>query len=144
MNKDQVREQLSFHSGRNKNIDDPRWKKGFLGSLRPYQGMELIESNFHNIIECLYTLSPYLRESELIEKGIVSDVSGILCLAKAWAVHADGMLRSNNIITQNQANVIDGWLDCISYTWTMVLDSQDENIAFKSYNEQYISNIDTG
>ena len=137
MNEEQAKEELSFHSGRNSNTDDSRWEKGFIGSLRPYQGIELVESNFHAVINCLKVLAPYLRSSETIDKSIVSDIAGILCLGKAWAVQKEGMLLRNKLITTDQANVIDGWLDCISYAWSMVLDSQDESIAFEPYNEQY-------
>jgi len=80
---------------------------------------------------------PYLNSSECIDKNIVSDMSGILCLGKAWAVHNEGMLLRNKIISTNQAITIDGWLDCISYAWCMVLDSQDENMAFEPYTEEY-------
>jgi hypothetical protein len=137
MNEEQAKEELSFHSGRNSNTDDSRWEKGFLGSLRPYQGIALVESNFHAVMHCIKVLAPYLKRNEVIDKNIVSDISGILCLGKSWAVHEDGMLLSNNLITTEQAQTIDGWLDCISYAWAMVLDSQDEGMAFEPYNEQY-------
>jgi len=58
MNVNQAKEELSFHSGRNSKINDSRWQHGFLGSLRPYQGMELVEENFHKVIACLRALSP--------------------------------------------------------------------------------------
>lgn len=136
MNIDQAKESLSFHSGRNSNTDDPRWQRGFLGSLRPYQGMALVEENFHNVIECLRVLAPML-ENDAIDKSIVSDISGILCLGKAWAVDDEGMLQRNKLISEQQAFQIDGWLGCISYAWMMLLDTQDELLAFEIYNEQY-------
>ena len=46
MDKTEARIRLSFHSGRNSLIDDPRWANGFLGSLRPFRG-ELRQENFH-------------------------------------------------------------------------------------------------
>jgi len=130
-----AREELSFHSGRNSNIDDIRWERGFLGSLRPYQGMELVEKNFHSVIECLRVLFPSLQSNDLIEKDLVNDVNGILCLGRAWAVHEDGMLLRNGIISNDEAQKIDGWLHCISYVWTMSLDSQDESVAFEGYDQ---------
>lgn len=137
MNIEQAKEELSFHSGRNSNTEDRRWERGFLGSLRPYQSMELVESNFHDIITCLKDLAPYLMSNETIDRNLVSDVAAILCLGKAWAVHEEGMLLRNKIITASQARAIDGWLDCISYAWAMILDSQDESLAFEPYNELY-------
>jgi len=137
MNIDRAKEELSFHSGRNPSIDDARWQAGFLGSLRPYKDMSLVEANFHKVIDCLRVLSPVLRDSDTIEKGVVCDVSGILCLAKSWAVHKDGMLQRNGLITDSEAAMIDAWLDCISYAWAMMLDSQDETMAFEPYDEQF-------
>ncbi len=137
MNEAQAIEALSFHSGRSAEINDTRWQKGFLGSLRPYQGMDLVESNFHSIMGCIASLAPYLIRSDTIDKNIVSDMAGILCLGKAWAVHEDGMLLRNKIITGDEARTIEGWLDCISYSWAMLLDTQDENTAFEPYNELY-------
>ena len=31
--------ELSFHSGRNEDIKNPKWENGFLGSLRPYKNI---------------------------------------------------------------------------------------------------------
>ena len=126
----QAKEELSFHSGRNSNTDDPRWESGFLGSLRPYQGMDLVEENFHKIIECLRVIAPSLRNDDNLSRNLVSDISGILCLGKSWAVQKDGMLLRNKIISDMQAQQIDSWLDCISYAWMMLLDTQDESLAF--------------
>jgi len=137
MNEHQAKEELSFHSGRNSDIDDPRWQAGFLGSLRPYQGMSLVEENFHKIIECLRIIAPALQNNDNLSKSLVSDVSGILCLGKAWAVHKDGMLLRNNIINEMQAQQIDNWLDCISYAWMMLLDTQYVSLAFEVYDEEY-------
>ncbi|WP_020405021.1 hypothetical protein [Hahella ganghwensis] len=137
MNVDQAREELSFHSGRNGNTDDQRWEHGFLGSLRPYKGMDAVEKNFHKVIECLRVLAPTLNNCEAIDRSLVSDISGILCLGKAWAVHEDGMLRSNKLVSGLEAMTIDAWLDCISYAWMMLLDTQDELLAFEFYNEQF-------
>ncbi|WP_196161544.1 hypothetical protein [Reinekea sp. G2M2-21] len=137
MNEDLAKEELSFHSGRNSDTDDLRWEKGFLGSLRPYRNIELVESNFHAVMHCIKILAPYLSRNDAIDKGLISDISGILCFGKAWAVHEDGLLLSNQIITPDQAKTIDSWLDCIFYAWTMLLDSQDENVAFEPYNQQY-------
>ena len=99
--------------------------------------MELVESNFHSVISCIASLALYLKRSDCIDKNMVSDVAGILCLGRAWAVHEDGSLLRNNLITTHEARTIAAWLDCISYTWAILLDTQDKNLAFEPYNEQY-------
>ena len=55
MNIELAKKILSFHSCRNDDINNPKWKNGFLGSLRPFQG-KIYEKNFKEIIECLKTL----------------------------------------------------------------------------------------
>ena len=52
MDKNEAKELLSFHSTRNEDIDNMKWEKGFLGSLRPFRG-ELYEENLFEVIECL-------------------------------------------------------------------------------------------
>jgi len=137
MNIDQAIEALSYHSGRNENTEDPRWENGFLGCLRPYQNMPLVEENFHNIFTCLRVLFPFIQKRELLDKGLVSDMTGILHLGRAWAVHEDGMLRSNDLITEEDAAKIDDWLFCLSYAWTMMLDGQDVSEVFGEYDDLY-------
>jgi hypothetical protein len=133
----QAQEELSFHSGRNSNIEDVRWEQGFLGSLRPYKGMDLIEENFHSVIKCLRVLFTFIQTNDVIDKDLVSDINGILCLGRTLAVYEEGMLLRNKIISNEEAQKIDDWLHCISYVWTMSLDSQDEEVAFEEYDQLY-------
>ena len=49
----EAKERLSYHSGRNEDIHNPKWEHGFLGSLRPFQG-ELRKENFIDVMECLH------------------------------------------------------------------------------------------
>ena len=58
MEKDEARKLLSFHSGRNSDIHDPRWKNGFLGCLRPFCG-ELREENFIEVMGTWQTAQGY-------------------------------------------------------------------------------------
>lgn len=52
MTSEEARISLSFHSGRNSDIKDPRWINGFLGSLRKFNG-DIIEENFIDVMNCL-------------------------------------------------------------------------------------------
>ena len=61
MNIELAKERLSFHSCRNDDINNPKWKNGFLGSLRPFQG-KIYEKNFKEIIECLKTLKIEIKK----------------------------------------------------------------------------------
>jgi hypothetical protein len=130
-------EELSFHSSRNDNIKEPRWENGFLGSLRPFQSMELVEQNFHKVIRNLRDLLKHISDNDCLCKNLVNDVSGIICFGRAWAVEEDGMLRRNNLITKEQTKLIEDWIDCISYALTVMLDTGDEETAFELYDTHY-------
>ena len=73
MSIEEAKELLSYHSGRNENIDNPKWINGFLGSLRPFRG-ELIESNFIEVMECLKVLQDEFNQDK-VDKNILSDYS---------------------------------------------------------------------
>ena len=53
MDKETAKTLLSFHSGRNDDINNPKWENGFLGSLRPFCG-ELIESNAYVYLRMIF------------------------------------------------------------------------------------------
>ena len=129
--------ELSFHSGRNEDIANPKWENGFLGSLRPYKNMTLVEDSFHKVVYCLRSLLPYIKENDHLDKCLVSDISGIICFGRAWGVDDGGMLRSNSLISKSEASKLEELVDCISYIWTTLLDTEDESIAFEIYDANY-------
>ena len=131
MTTEQAKELLSFHSGRHEDIDNPKWKDGFLGSLRPYQG-KLIEDNFHEVISCLRILSEGLCQ-EKVEQNVVSDIMGIIHLGRAWGIYENGMLKRNKLISEKDSRLLESWIEIISYTFMMILDTGDEEIAFEEY-----------
>lgn len=134
---DTVIAELGFHCGRNENVNNPKWKSGFLGSLRPFQTMELVEANFHDVVRLLRPLVSYIKNNKSLGKQLVSSVSNIISLGRAWAVGEDGMLRRNNLISECQACQIEEWIDCISYIWATMLDTEDEETSFEVYDLQY-------
>lgn len=55
MNAEDAKLLLSYHSGRNPDVENPKWAGGFLGSLRPFRG-SLMEENFHEVMACLQNI----------------------------------------------------------------------------------------
>ena len=110
MDINKAKELLSLHSGRNNDIHNPKWKNGFLGSLRPFRG-ELNEENFIEIMECLKTLKSEIS-APTIEQAIVSDIIGIIHLTRAWT-SPYGMLSCNQLLTEEQTNCLLTWIDII-------------------------------
>ena len=134
MTVDEAKLRLSFHSGRNSDTEDPRWKNGFLGLLRPYRGNPP-ENCFHDIVACLRTLADEIRDAEFLEKSLVADVTNITHFGRAWAVYEGGMLRRNNLITESDWKTIELWVDCISYAFACLTDGADDETAFADYAE---------
>ena len=85
MDKNEAKELLSFHSTRNEDIDNMKWEKGFLGSLRPFRGE-------------LY-LPPYILQSETdwrdsyrkIDRGRKTVGCHVLCQS-SWCHQSSGRL----------------------------------------------------
>ena len=129
MSIEEAKELLSYHSGRNENVDNPKWINGFLGSLRPFRG-ELLESNFIEVMECMKVLQDEF-EQDKVDKNILSDIVGITYLARVWA-SPDGMLGSNKLLTEEQTAKLNLWVDIIQEALMWLLNDAPEE-AFWSY-----------
>ncbi len=130
MTPESAHELLLFHSCRHHDTDDPRWKDGFLGMLRPYQGLH--EDNFHSVMACLRALVSTLQ-SDTVDRDIVGSVWAICHLARAWAIWPGGMLPSNNLISTEDVTRLEVWIDQISYTTFCILDGELDE-AFHQYD----------
>ena len=127
----QARELLQFHSGRHEDVDHAKWTGGFLGSLRPYRGLD--PRNFHEVMRCLMALAPELAAPGPIDRGLVADVWGICHLARAWGVEPGGMLRSEGLIQPEEAERLASWIHQISHAMFCLLDGCDTGVAFEGY-----------
>lgn len=129
MTKQEAQEVLSFHSCRNRNVNDPRWEFGFIGRLRP-SGGDLNEDNFIQIMESIRILKKELS-SELIDKNLVYDIISIIRLTRTWCVS-----RSSNIndeLTEDEHEKLLMWVGIIEKTLFYLLDGADDEIAFQDY-----------
>ena len=129
MSINEAKELLSYHSGRNENVDNPKWINGFLGSLRPFRG-ELHESNFIEVMECMKVLQDEFGKDK-VDKYILSDIVGITYLARVWA-SPDGMLGANKLLTEEQTTKLNLWVEIIQEALMWLLDDAPEE-AFWSY-----------
>jgi hypothetical protein len=109
-------EALRFHSGHHEDIDNPRWRYGFLGSLRPYLG-KLHDDNYHEVMAAVATLARVHsgEHGARFPHEAHAALWGIVHLGRVWGVQAGGMLRSNNLINAKDIDVLDIWLSTISY-----------------------------
>ena len=134
MTREEAIELLSYHSGRNPDINNPKWKSGFLGILRPFKGV-LPNENFIEIMECMKILETDFTEDK-IDKEVVANLMGILHYANIWT-EKGGMLEK--ILTDMQKALIRRWTGIISYTMVCLLDHSCE--AFCEYNDYMNENL---
>ena len=113
---------------------DSNWESGFLGMLRPYHGLR--EENFHEVVGCLRALTTALRGPTL-DREIVTALWSLCHLARAWGLDVDGMLRRNRIITDEDAQRLQGWVDVISWTVFWLVGAGNVDDAFSEYERRY-------
>lgn len=131
MDINKAKELLSFHSARNDDVGNPKWKNGFLGSLRPFNGV-LHKENFIEVMECLKALEEEFT-APVIEQGVVSDIVAIIHLTREWA-SPGGMLGSNHLLTEEQTEHLLAWADIIETCFMFLLDGVPEE-AFTGYED---------
>lgn len=131
MNETEAKEFLLLH-GFAGDLKNPKMASGFLGSLRPYRGLN--ESNFHEIMAALRVLAPHFA-AEQLDRKLISALWTMGHLARAWGVHPEGMLRRNNLIEEADWRRLEEWIDTISYAVFMLLEG-DETAAFDGYENR--------
>ncbi|AIG76074.1 MULTISPECIES: hypothetical protein [Amycolatopsis] len=127
-----AREALLFHSCTHPDVDDPRWRTGFIGSLRPFSGLR--EENYHEVMSALRALAEPLQ-ADFVPREVVSAVVGMCHFARAWGVAPDGMLGQNGLISAADAARLDEWIWTISYALAMILDGAVAE-AFDDYDRR--------
>ena len=134
MNQEEALLALSFHSGRNTNINDPRWENGFLPSLRKFDG-KLNENSFIEIMECLKALTK-MFESNKVDKNLMADLYTIFYYTNLW-LGKGGMLENIDDESRKRLNI---WLQIYSYAFLLLLDYTDQSCkeAFYEY-EDYLN-----
>lgn len=115
-------QQLTFHCGTNPNVDDPRWERGFLQTLRPYGGT-LNHDAWSNVIDCVDAVSTHLKTASVLDRAVVNSLWGIVHYSRSWALHPDGMLPRNNLISKEDQETLSEWLDDLSERIAFMLDS---------------------
>ncbi|WDM21734.1 hypothetical protein [Paenibacillus polymyxa] len=134
MNKLEARELLRCHSFIHDDLDHLKMQNGFLGMLRPFQG-ELIEDNFHELMTIIEVLADEL-EKPSVERELIAALWGICQYTRAWALYPDSMLQRNNLLTIEQINTLDDWIDTISYAVMVLLEGGGPEEALSSYRHR--------
>lgn len=115
---------LKCHAFVHEDLEHPKMQRGFLGMLRPFNG-ELVEENFHELMQIIEVLADDLGQPAL-DREIIACFWSICQLATAWAVYPEGMLRGNGLLTADQEERIEEWIDMISYAVMVLLEGEGQ------------------
>lgn len=127
----EAKDLLLVHSFRHPDINHPKMETGFLGSLRPYQGLR--EENYHEVMQAIIAISSHLKNSSSVDKDIISALWSICDLTRTWGIEPNGMLRRNNLIMPMDLKKLSYWLHTISYAVFVLLDDGDLETALEPY-----------
>ena len=127
MNVDEAKELLSYHSGRNTDVENHKWENGFLTSLRPFKG-ELNEENFIEIMECMKVLvSEYSKD--LLDRELIGDIISIIHYTRMWS-EPGGMLERNHLLSDEQTSLLMEWIFIMEDTLFWLLNDCVEEAFF--------------
>ena len=66
MDFDRAKELLLLHSCGHPDFHHPKWSTGFIGSLRPYTGLN--EDNFHEVMAAIVAVAPHLADRQVLDR----------------------------------------------------------------------------
>jgi hypothetical protein len=119
---------LMAHSYLGQDHDHPAQVCGFLGCLRPWQGLR--EENFQQVLSALDALSEELLTSPTLDRDIINALWGICYLSRSWGVEPGGMLRRHHLIGDEEIATLATWIDIIETRVLFLLDgSEGHNVS---------------
>ena len=119
-------ERLQFHCGSHPDFNAPRWTAGFLQTLRPYGGF-LDHEAWDDLLQCVDAVEEHLKSAPQIDRRVINSLWGICHFARAWAIHPDGMLPRNRLITSADSERLASWIEDLSDRVSMLLDTPGAN-----------------
>lgn len=123
-------------SGESIGLDD-----GFLCMLRPYRG--LIEHNFHVVMEALLVVGARLYAAETVDRKLMASLWSTSSLMRQWGIHPGGMLQRNKLITSDDAQRLETWIDIFERSALGLLNGCPPYYEVERY-AQYIVDVGPG
>lgn len=137
MEYDAAKAELLRHAG----ITDDFYDSGFLGCLRPYNGIKAC--NFHSVIEALLSVSESIARPKLIERELVEAVFVITVKARNWAITDGSMLVRNQLISNEDREQMRAWIEIIEFIMLDLLQGQSSHDCIDRYCE-YVAEFGWG
>jgi len=105
----------------------------FLDALRPYQRI-LPRTEFYRVVEAMRGVVACIREDP-IDRGVLDVLLTLLRLVDLWALHPDGMLPRNKLITEQEQQMMRRWHGVLSKVLGQLVARADVEVAFEPYAE---------
>lgn len=87
---------------------------GFLMLLRPYRGLR--EENFHVVMEAILTVGEQFHVADSVERKLIGSLWSTSRLMRLWGLHPHGMLQRNYLITAEDTQKLEKWVDSVEKT----------------------------
>jgi len=129
---DEAKELLLRHSFASNVENDPEMESGFLGSLRPWRGLN--DDNFYEVMEAIKGVSEHLQDAAALDREVMGALWDICLIARAWGVQADGMLRRNHLISHEDSLRLEEWVDTISWVVSFLMAGNNWQRAVQAGN----------
>lgn len=116
MTREEAIESLSFHSGGNPDVDNPRWSNGFLAKVHSFQYPD--RHDFDEVMECIFVLSNEFGK-ESLDNELILDVLSIINLTRQWS--------SPDMRPQDKYATLIEWVDTMEHClWWLLQDDRGE------------------
>lgn len=125
---------ISLHACSSKDINNEKWKKGFLGCLKPFKGQVYFE-NFYEIMECLKLLSSDFVDI-VVPRRLVDDINSIIYLGRRWINSSE--VQNSNLMDEQYRDVM-CWINMLEDCLFHLLhgDIAKAFAPYEKYRENY-------
>lgn len=106
-------------------------RTGFLGSLRPFLGIQV--ENFHEVMESIIACSAILQSESVRAVRLGAAIWDMCHQARVYGVDQRGLLRSNNLVTEEEVATLENYLDVIESATINLLLGQPVAFAIARY-----------
>lgn len=128
MTPEEAKELLLVHSLGYADLDHPKVAHGFLGSLRPFQGLN--QENYREVMRAIYALAPEISAGKFVDKEVMSSLWFICFQSWAIGLMSGGALDRNQLISDAERVQLEEWLWQISFSVSILLEGGDPKDAF--------------
>jgi hypothetical protein len=131
MTHEEARELLLLHSGGGEDRGHPKSSMGFVGSLRPFTGLQ--QQNYGEVMQALKVLAPEIASRNCVDRQLMASLWYLCWQSQLIGLHSTGALQRNGIISPEEIDMLEDWVFNICYSVAILLESGDIEEAFAGF-----------